>query len=333
MNQRFFGLRGPIIMHAWGYDTEGYPVPNASNEPKILDSFARPARFLLNIQTQGNSTYEKLKTGDTFIKKDDTIEPDKLIYYTKTEGMQIMDQDNNWIFPSNNLEVTKISVENDLNNTPANGGQNPHLNPGDIITKQYEHNGSKWVLMEKSRYFALNWAERPDLWPVGPIDLRWDQSRRVWTANTTENTTYKFVYVTLEEDLIKENDLDESYPTRAFLDELEYSKQPLQEGFRRLVYVKDKTGYTAPKGIKLLCRYDKDSGFYEPISKPSVVAQGTLDAGGKAMISMDFAQGNRALTTPTLLVNYDNPLGFAVSRGRKAMFIFTRGQWTLTSIA
>lgn len=32
-NMRFFGLRGPIMLHSWGYDTEGYPVPNASGEP------------------------------------------------------------------------------------------------------------------------------------------------------------------------------------------------------------------------------------------------------------------------------------------------------------
>lgn len=332
MNQRFFGLRGPIIMHAWGYDTDGYPVPNASDEPQIVDNFGRPARFNLDIKTTTHTTYEKLKNGETFIKKGSDISATGLVYYTKTEGMQIMDDDKNWIFPSGTLSVTKISVENDLQ-TPANGGQNPHLNYGDIITKQYEHNGSKWVKKEKSNNFALNWAERPDQWPVGPIDLRWDESRRVWTANTGDNSIYKFVYVTLEEDLIRENNLDESYPTRGFLDELEYSKQPLQGGFRRLVYVKDKTGYTAPKGIKLLCRYDRDSGFYEPISKPSVVAQGTIDVGGKAMISMDFAQGNRSLAVPTLLVDYDNPLGFSVSRNRKAMFIFTRGKWTLTSIA
>lgn len=36
-NMRFFGLRGPVMLHAWGYDTEGYPVPNASGEPLIED--------------------------------------------------------------------------------------------------------------------------------------------------------------------------------------------------------------------------------------------------------------------------------------------------------
>lgn len=37
-NYRFFGLRGPIILHSWGYDLEGYPVPNASGEYKLNGS-------------------------------------------------------------------------------------------------------------------------------------------------------------------------------------------------------------------------------------------------------------------------------------------------------
>lgn len=37
-NMRFFGLRGPVMLHSWGYDTEGYPVPNASGEPLINTS-------------------------------------------------------------------------------------------------------------------------------------------------------------------------------------------------------------------------------------------------------------------------------------------------------
>lgn len=35
VNQRFMGLRGPVIVHGWGYDTEGFPVPNASGEMEL----------------------------------------------------------------------------------------------------------------------------------------------------------------------------------------------------------------------------------------------------------------------------------------------------------
>jgi hypothetical protein len=36
-NMRYFGLRGPLMVHGWGYDLEGYPVPNASGEPKVVN--------------------------------------------------------------------------------------------------------------------------------------------------------------------------------------------------------------------------------------------------------------------------------------------------------
>lgn len=40
-NYRFFGLRGPVILHSWGYDLDGYPVPNSSGEYQ-LDSNNNP---------------------------------------------------------------------------------------------------------------------------------------------------------------------------------------------------------------------------------------------------------------------------------------------------
>jgi hypothetical protein len=254
-----------------------------------------------------------------------------LVYFTKRPSIQILDANNNWIFPADDLAVTKIKIQNDLDSTPANPGADGYKNLGDIITKQYEHNGSKWVKKERSKQFYLNWAERPDLWPVGPIDLRWDESRKVWTINSG-SSPYKMVYITLEEDLTKENDFDETYPARGFLDDIEYSKEPLPKGYRRLVYVKDKTGYTAPRGIKLLCRYDTDGGFYEPVSKPSVIAQGKIDVGNKVQISMDYAQGNRAGSAPIFLASFINPLEFSYVQGQKGMFTFLRGQWTLTTV-
>jgi hypothetical protein len=334
MNQRFFGLRGPVILHGWGYDTQGYPVPNASDEPKIVDNYGRAARFLLKVESKTKTTYGKINTGETFIVgHEDTVPDDSnLVYYTKSNGMQIIDTDGKWVFAQDDLLITTVNVSNDLDNTPSEDDldQESYKNNGDIITKQYEHNGSKWVKKARSKQFYLNWAEKPDLWPVGPIDLRWDENRRVWTINQG-SSPYKFVYVTLEEDLIKENDFDETYPAKGFLDDIEYSKDPLPYGYRRLVYIKDKTGYTAPKGVKLLCRYDTDSGFYEPISKPNIIAQGVIDTGNMAKIDMDYAQGNRAIASPILLTSFANPLELAYRQGQKALFTFVRGQWILTS--
>jgi len=332
MNQRFFGIRGPMILHGWGYDTQGYPIPNASDEPRIEDTYGRASRFNINIEYEASTIlYDKLKNGDTFVITVPTEDKD-LIYFTKRPGIQILNSNSDWVFPADDLPVTKVKIQNNLDSTPANPGVDGFKNLGDIITKQYEHNGTRWVKKERSKQFYLNWAERPDLWPVGPIDLRWDDSRKVWTINAG-SSPYKMVYITLEEDLTKENDFDETYPTRGFLDDIEYSKEPLPRGYRRLVYVKDKTGYTAPRGVKLLCKYDTDSGFYEPISKPSVIAQGTIDVGDKAQINMEYSQGNRSSIIPTLLASFVNPLGFSYIQGQKAMFTFLRGQWTLTSIS
>lgn len=37
-NIRSFGLRGPIMLHSWGYDVDGFPVPNSSGEPLIEEN-------------------------------------------------------------------------------------------------------------------------------------------------------------------------------------------------------------------------------------------------------------------------------------------------------
>lgn len=80
---RFNALKGPLVLQAWGYDTEGKPIPNA------VDS-------------------------------------------------------------------------------PANCANGSYTNTG---------------LQDK---FMRNWQGDPRLWPVGPIDLRWDRQRGVWVAPPSE---------------------------------------------------------------------------------------------------------------------------------------------------
>jgi hypothetical protein len=36
-NVRFIGLRGPLMVHGWGYDVNGYPIPNSSGEFKTIN--------------------------------------------------------------------------------------------------------------------------------------------------------------------------------------------------------------------------------------------------------------------------------------------------------
>lgn len=324
LNQRFMSLRGPLMLHGWGFDTDGYPVPNALDMPYKLDKYGRPLRFQL---------YTENKT----------------------------DKDKNK-FGFNDLDKPGMFIIPDSNKTES---ETPIL--GDIITNRYEWKGTgdgtvnsvgKWTKKtQPSKQFYLNWAERQDTWPVGPIDLRWDHKRRVWDASggckeevlppfivtdkndlstlseflenrTEDKCPYKMVYLTLEQDMTRELNFESTNPARAFIDDIEYSKEPLQNNYRRLVYIIDSAGYTAPRGAKLLCRYNRDNGFYEPITKPILTALGTIN-GSEARIEMSYTQGRRSGVMPVFSTNFSNPLNLIV--GTKGLFNYINGQWTLIS--
>lgn len=323
MNQRFLGLRGPLMLHAWGYDTEGYPIPNAADEPKEFDAKSRPKRFVLKI-TRTDKTYSDLKNGDLFEFPRGT----SVRKYVK-RSQPVIVQDNGAFREIADADpVSLVEIEND----PASQGAfeaTGNIVLGDIIGKGWSLEGGKWV-KKKDKKFYKDWAERCDLWPVGPIDLRWDETRRVWATASDTATIYKFVYVTLEEDLVKEDYTDETYPARGFLDDVEYSTDPLDQNYRRLVLVKDKAGYTAPRGAKLLCRYNSDNGFYEPITKPAYIVKGIINNGSQATLEMSYIQGKkRGEINPTMLVTFDNPFGFNIIYNNMGMFSFNAGKWTL----
>jgi hypothetical protein len=362
-NQRFFGLRGPLVLHSWGYDSDGYPIPNAADEPYAVDVFGRPKRFKLKVVSKAQVKYKTLSDGSMFKLPGGTINFSKSL--------------NNENLPSawatltreaiGNTMVVPIFLEDDLT---VDGGFDPGSNlagldytqgyKGSIISKTQKFMNNRWTGKYRLKEFYLNWAERPDLWKVGPIDLTWDDDRKLWTAlggcgeenppfvvtNTNDIDTidefltykkeskcpYRDIYVTLEEDLIKQPDYDETYATRAFIDDMEFSKQPLQAGYRRLVYVKDKCGYCAPMGTKLLCRYNKFTGFYEPLTKPVMIVKGITSSAGNANLTLQYIQGRRSVNAPVLNTSFDNPLGFNVVSGKNAMFTFINGKWTLTAI-
>ena len=56
INQRFFGLRGPLIVHGWGYDLDGYPVPNASGELKYDEAGDRFISKTQKLKADGTYT-------------------------------------------------------------------------------------------------------------------------------------------------------------------------------------------------------------------------------------------------------------------------------------
>jgi hypothetical protein len=300
-----------------------------------VDSNNLPKRFKLKITVESLPTeYSKLNPGDSFINAANysagTIihgKPFKTNPYTDSTSSGERDM--------STVTCYRIKVEDDINDP---GGFSPG-NPrdlldgykGNIISKTQKWDG-KWSSKKKMKEFYLDWGEKPNLWPVGPVDLRWDSSRKVWTTGGSGGVSYKMVYATLEEDLVREDDFIETYPARGFLDDIEYSKDNLPLNYRRLIYIKDRSGFTAPRGVKLLCRYDSDSGFYEPISKPTIITTGRIDTGNQAIIDMTYVQGRQSGQIPQTIITFDNKFGFPITTGKIGLFTYVGGKWILTTI-
>lgn len=287
LNNRFIGLRGPLVLHGWGYDLDGYPVPNAGDEPKEVDINGR---------------------------------------FKRHKKQQSRDLDGNLLTDANGDPI----YEDDYNH-PGDfpGGSLPPDQLGSVIGKTQEFINGKWTPPNRSDKFFLNWGERPDTWPVGPIDLRWDPDRKVWAA--PQPKIYKNVYVTLEEDLdTVQNPEDTLKPARGFISDLEY--ETTSENNRKIVFVVDQSGYTAPRGAKLLCCYNPDKGFYEVLTRPTYTVLGTIQSNGsQATINLSYIQSkNRSiLTDDTLTTTFNNPLGFNVTGGQRGLFMYMDGSWTL----
>jgi hypothetical protein len=233
---------------------------------------------------------------------------------------------------------------------------------GDIIGSGYKKEDGIWK-RNPTNLFHLNWAERSDLWPRGPIDLRWDRDRKVWVGGeggcgevdppfiiTASNDTktlsaylstaskdsgkkcpYKLVYVVLEEDMTKIDGIDETYPTRGFLDDSEYSLNVLPENTRKLIYIKDRCGYTAPRGAKILCRFDRETGYYEPITKQQYIVFGSMLGGNNAIADLTYIQGVKSADNiPKINIVFDNTrFNFTLTDKKRGMFMYENGSWIL----
>jgi hypothetical protein len=259
MNHRFLALRGPLVLAGWGYDTEGFPVPNSSGEAKEFNTAGYPKRI--------------------------------------------------------------------KNSKDASGGFENYS--GVILGKNQKFVSGEWTAPTKENTFMKGWGLRPDTWPVGPIDLRWDHDRRVWTANSSD---YSFVNIQLEDDLLP------PFPARGYMNDID-KELPLGSGLRRMVFVKDPTDfYGAPRGAKILCFYNKGNGFYEPISRNNIMTSGVIQSNNTATIYNSYAKGFNSYTGEQLSpdpidVNYNNMLGFNIQSNQTGIFMFMHTGWVLTSIS
>jgi len=256
-NFRFLGLRGPLVMAGWGYDIDGYPIPNASGDPKEINESGLPKRI-------------------------------------------------------RNLEDTVGSFD------PSYSGV--------ILGKNQVIVSGKWTPPSKESNFLMGWGLRPDLWPVGPVDLRWDPGRKVWVTPPTES----FVDIQIEDDLVP------PYPARGFLNDVDRIS-PLPSGLRRMVFVKDPANqFGAPRGSKLLCKYNYGNGFYEPVNKANIVVTGLIINSDTAKISFVFERGKKDhtqqnVTPDPIQVKYQNPLGFDVGYNDPGIFMYFYSGWILMS--
>jgi len=119
---RFMAMRGPIMVHGWGYDLQGKPIPN-SNETGVFSG-----QWDMEINQAG---------------------------FPSTTG---------WLDQSYWTSGSPFS------------GQ--HRKDYNLLTDE----------------FYSGWLNQPETWPAGPIDLRWDRQRSVWTVPNS----YEFVFVDLE---------------------------------------------------------------------------------------------------------------------------------------
>jgi hypothetical protein len=119
---RFMAMRGPLMVHGWGYDLQGKPIPN-SNETGVFSG-----------------------QWDVTVNQSD---------FSSTTG---------WLDESYWTSGSPFS------------GQ--HRKDYNLLTDQ----------------FYSGWLQQPETWPAGPIDLRWDRQRSVWTVPNT----YEFAFVDLE---------------------------------------------------------------------------------------------------------------------------------------
>ena len=158
-NQRFFGLRGPIVYHGWGYDLEGYPVPNAADEPLRVDAYGRPQRFTLKQTVETTRVkFKELKNKEMFVLEGYSSDWwQKGEYYYKVPNMSITIGDAISRM-TDDVEVHKVKLENDMTIDPGTGNFTGN-NLGDIISKTQKYEGGKWT--EKKKLKELYFPRSP----------------------------------------------------------------------------------------------------------------------------------------------------------------------------
>lgn len=185
--------------------------------------------------------------------------------------------------------------------------------------KQDSSYQSGWTPPVAEHKFRKGWAQLAHDWPVGPIDLRWDPNAGVWTMGSK----YKDVWITIETDLTGKD-----VSVRGVI----YDEGPttLPAGKRKVVYVQDTVGIiVAPRKATLYCKYIASNGFYQPLYGTPLITTGTIKSDTSAEIDTKYSLDD---TSGTYVASFSNPLSLDVTSGKKALFTYIDGSWTVSSI-
>ena len=307
-NARFFGWRGPIMVHGWGYDTEGYPVPNASGD------------FMMIKKPEDDT--------DNLYQEDEELKDIEGLFY-KAKAKKARNGEVIFIYQNQKFVNKEDLTEDQISELDDQG------------IEWVSFTGAEGYFTEpyKEKNFARGWGHTPSTWPVGPIDLRWDEGAKVWTVPST----YRNVYILLEEDLKKSTEptLENKIPiARGEIvdNNQDIARTPFGLGYRKTVYVRDPYGvYAAPRSALIYCAYDPESGYYEPVSQNAFSTSGTIISSNTASISKIYKRKTNTLSNNnvandedlTFVASFTNPLDIPIDPGDVALFGYYPDGWVV----
>ena len=95
--------------------------------------------------------------------------------YLNGDSYEVKGEEQTNNIPEDNISFEYFVYENDLNDfggfidSEMAAADRTTGFQGDIISKTQSWSGSSWSKKVKLNEFYLNFGERPDLWPVGPV--------------------------------------------------------------------------------------------------------------------------------------------------------------------
>jgi hypothetical protein len=127
----------------------------------------------------------------------------------------------------------------------------PNLSDTDIET-------NRGIFHSKTDYFMPGWLNKSHTWPVGPVDLRWDENRAVWTAPPSYRLINGILDCALASSIYTEGSTTgiARINLRASDNEMTDTAGNIVAGDTLKIPVKDLTGQTTASGEKILAMYD-----------------------------------------------------------------------------